>query len=492
MRVEPGKILVVEDDEDIRSYLQDVLMLEGYLVEKASSGQDALRKVETFAPDLLLLDLMLPDISGEEICKNLKNDPEKSDIKIFMLTAKSSVEEKIKGFKAGADDYLGKPFSTEELLARIAVHFRLIRLKKTLAFSENRHRTLLENLPDAVLLLSGNNLVCSANSKIFSLLKLPSTLKLEGMNLDELSKLSPLFEKIKQLVKKAKYGLTSVSNYDEYSQIIDGVEHFFEISALPIQEAVCDEKAIQILVRDVTEKKAIDKMLEKIEKINSLEILANGVAHEINNPLAGIANALKLIQKKSLSEDKQNALFEQASESIKRIKNITKDLTFFVQQEKADVSSFSIQEATSDAVSFIGYQKGGKEVDLMFEFSEEPLRITGSRSSYVQLMLNLLLNSIQAIEEKGKINVYICEEPEGVARVSVKDSGCGIPHKELEFVFDPFFSIKKNGIATGLGLTVARKIIRLFQGSIEVTSAQGEGTEIVMLFPITEKVTTNN
>src|SRR3989304_6734330 len=115
-------ILFVEDDKDFRDYVFDLLTKNGLVVQSVNKGTQAISKAEKQEPDLVLLDLTLPDMTGESVCTELKKMY--PDIPIIMLTAKSSVSEKVEGFNLGADDYITKPFEPEELIARIKARLR--------------------------------------------------------------------------------------------------------------------------------------------------------------------------------------------------------------------------------------------------------------------------------------------------------------------------------------------------------------------------------
>jgi two-component system, OmpR family, response regulator MprA len=116
-----AKILVIDDEERIRQFLQRGLTFEGYRVETAAEGPEALDKVRDNPPDLVLLDLMLPGMDGVEVCRRIRSA---SDVPILMLTAKEAIEDRVAGLDAGADDYLVKPFSFDELLARVRALLR--------------------------------------------------------------------------------------------------------------------------------------------------------------------------------------------------------------------------------------------------------------------------------------------------------------------------------------------------------------------------------
>jgi two-component system response regulator MprA len=116
-----AKILIIEDEERIRTFLQRGLTLEGYDVEAVGDGQMGLRFFEDFQPDLVLLDVMLPGIDGLEVCRRLR---ETSNVPVLMLTAKEAIEDRVAGLDAGADDYLVKPFALDELMARVRALLR--------------------------------------------------------------------------------------------------------------------------------------------------------------------------------------------------------------------------------------------------------------------------------------------------------------------------------------------------------------------------------
>jgi len=124
------KVLVVEDEANIRQVLKYNLELDGYDVILANNGEEALKKVQD-GPELILLDIMMPGIGGIEACRRLKEDPATSSIPIFMLTAKSQIDDIEKAFKAGADDYLTKPFEPKELSTKISIKLENYRKKQS-------------------------------------------------------------------------------------------------------------------------------------------------------------------------------------------------------------------------------------------------------------------------------------------------------------------------------------------------------------------------
>ncbi len=145
-------IFIVEDDPDINEILEDNLWREGYRLRTFTNGEKALDAIMKTPPDLIILDLNLPGMSGLEICKYIRNNEITADIPVIMLTARSEEIDKIIGFEVGADDYMTKPFSPRELLARIRVH---LRRSKKLKFDEFEHGPLRVNFATHEVMLEG-------------------------------------------------------------------------------------------------------------------------------------------------------------------------------------------------------------------------------------------------------------------------------------------------------------------------------------------------
>lgn len=140
------KILVVDDNE-FNVHLMEILLLkENYQVIKAKSGAEALKKVESETPDLILLDIMMPEMNGYEVMAKLKADDRYKEIPIVLLTAVSNPDDIVKGFKLGADDYVTKPFSKEELIIRINHQISLIAAKRQITKQNEELRAMIEKL----------------------------------------------------------------------------------------------------------------------------------------------------------------------------------------------------------------------------------------------------------------------------------------------------------------------------------------------------------
>ena len=148
------KILLVDDERRIIEVLEAYLEREGYEIHRADNGIDALKKVKTIHPDLIILDLMLPDISGEEVCRLVRKE---SDVPILMLTAKSAEDDRINGIVIGADDYLTKPFSPREVVVRVQAILRRVKKSEKIELLEFNHKKLVIDLIKKEVMINGDD-----------------------------------------------------------------------------------------------------------------------------------------------------------------------------------------------------------------------------------------------------------------------------------------------------------------------------------------------
>src|SRR5580658_6298272 len=161
-----NSILIVDDDERVRALFAECLRDKGYEVREAAGGFQGLELVRKNLPDLVLLDVRLPDVSGVEICRQIKNDPALADVFVALCSGEATEsDDKVGGLQVGADEYLVKPFGLQELLARVGTLLRLRDTTAALRASEEHYRRLIDILPDAICLISPQGRIISINSQ---------------------------------------------------------------------------------------------------------------------------------------------------------------------------------------------------------------------------------------------------------------------------------------------------------------------------------------
>ncbi|MCK9554614.1 ATP-binding protein [bacterium] len=211
--------------------------------------------------------------------------------------------------------------------------------------------------------------------------------------------------------------------------------------------------------------------------------LAAGIAHEINNPLGGMINAVAQLRKQQDLSSKEIEYLDMVYSGLQKIRDtVRKILRFEFSQSKTSAAPVNINEALERSLAFIEHKIEEKQVEVKTKFKISGAKITGDMSDLQQAFLNLLLNAVDAVSEGGKIEIST-ETENGFVIVKIKDNGCGIDDVELPKIFDLFYTSKISGRGIGLGLSITHNIIRNHNGMIDVRSKKDYGTEFVIKFP---------
>jgi signal transduction histidine kinase len=243
--------------------------------------------------------------------------------------------------------------------------------------------------------------------------------------------------------------------------------------------------------RDITERKLLEANLAHSERLVSMGLLASGLAHEINNPLASISTFVeglkrKLPSRKDATGDDLAGLGQSLGlilKEIERAKDVTQRLLILAQKDEPGRSLVNLNESLLETVSLVRYEGSRKGIRLEVELDPEIPTLKLSESQVRQVFLNLLLNSLQAGHPGGQVQCRTWHE-DGRAFVSVRDDGNGIETADLIKIFDPFFSKKPSGQSTGLGLFISKSIVSSMGGAITVESSSGNGAKFTVWFPV--------
>jgi PAS domain S-box-containing protein len=246
-----------------------------------------------------------------------------------------------------------------------------------------------------------------------------------------------------------------------------------------------------ILLEDLTDSKLLQAQVAHQDRLASIGRLAAGVAHEIGNPLTGIACLAQ-----NLPFDMDPAVVEERAELIveqtRRIDRIVRSLVSFshagaggVAQEQPSISEpFKVRDAVEEAMELVRLSRQARGVESV-NSCNETLLVDGDRNKLIQVFVNLLTNACDASSAGARVEVW-AERQNGETRIAVADSGAGIPEAVRDRIFEPFFTTKVAGEGTGLGLSLVYSIVREHRGSVEVASSEGVGTTITVVLPHAE------
>jgi signal transduction histidine kinase len=296
------------------------------------------------------------------------------------------------------------------------------------------------------------------------------------------------------------WALPNSASYEEaeFDLSINDTHRLLAMSVTPLMENRQRAGAI-IRVDDITERRAKEAQIRRIENLASLTTLAAGVAHEIKNPLSSLSIHVQLIQKvldnpKNTNPKKQNEnstsknstinrYLKIVNEEIERLNGIVVDFLFATRPLNAELRKANINTLIKELVEFVHFEleESGVECVLNLQENIEPVFIDTRLMN--QAFLNLIKNAIAAMGDGGKLTIT-SECTAGELRVSIADTGAGIPEKNLAKIFEPYFTTKDSG--SGLGLTLVFKIIKEHRGEITVRSHEGEGSVFFVTIPVTQ------
>ncbi|HYG97520.1 MAG TPA: ATP-binding protein [Terriglobales bacterium] len=245
-----------------------------------------------------------------------------------------------------------------------------------------------------------------------------------------------------------------------------------------------------IILDDITERTDLETQLSQAEKMSSIGLLAAGVAHEVNTPLAVISSYAQMLQKQVAADEKQSKLLEKITHQTFRASEIVNNLLNFSRTSGTEFSQIDLNKVIHDTLTLLEHQFKTAHVRVENELEPGLPAIQGNAGKLQQVFLNLFLNARDAMPDGGTLRV-ITSNGNGVS-VSVSDTGTGIAQEHIQRIYDPFFTTKnapRNGQrrGTGLGLSVTYGIIQEHAGKISVDSRVGEGTTFVLEFPLLKK-----
>jgi signal transduction histidine kinase len=274
-----------------------------------------------------------------------------------------------------------------------------------------------------------------------------------------------------------------------YARMTSGVKAPTSIEGL--------EKEIRMLTERWTEfcehcQRLHDSEMVQAEHLATLGEIAAGVAHEIRNPLAGIAGAIEIITKGFPADHPDREVLEDLRHEVHRIEKTLNDLLVYARPKPSHFGPTDLREITAQTLQLARQQIGSKKVNFSVEISPSLPGFRADAEQLHQVLLNLILNAIQALDDEGRVTVAArllnpeTQHQAGQLEIAVSDTGPGIPPEHLERIFRPFYTTKRSG--TGLGLSLCRRIIRQHGGTLTAKSEIGHGSEFTIRFPFRKAV----
>ena len=241
-----------------------------------------------------------------------------------------------------------------------------------------------------------------------------------------------------------------------------------------------------LLFDDVTQRERLEEQMSQTEKLTSLGLLAAGVAHEVNTPLAVISNYIQMLAKQMPEGDPRQSIIEKIVKQTFRASEIVNNLLNFSRTGAAEAADIDVNRVVEETLSLVAHPLKASQIQVVKQLGEPLPPVRGSANKLQQVFLNLFLNARDAMPSGGMLEVRTAAH-NGSVEIEVADTGAGIAREHLHRIFDPFFTTKASGRGTGLGLSVSYGIVKEHAGKIDVRSTPGKGTSFHVEFPAVKK-----
>ncbi len=518
-------VLVADDNADMRQYLSR-LLAERYRVQTAPDGRAALDAARDQVPDLVLSDVMMPRLDGLGLVRELRADPELATLPIILLSARAGEECRVEGLQHGADDYLIKPFSARELLARVAAHLEMARMRKDAAEeirrSEERFRAFVTASSDVMyrmspdwnemLQLQGRDFIPDTTSPSSTWLAKyihPDDQPLVLAAINEAVRTRSVFELEHRVLRvDGALGWT----FSRAIPVMNGsgeiVEWFGAAADITERKRAEEElrrtkEGLEIRVRERTAELQVSNMAlvdhaARLERLNEeLQEFAFVASHDLQEPLRKIqtfGNLLAGKYRELLDEEGRDYLMRM-TRAASRMSELLHSLLAYsrIATRPNPFEPVQLGRVVEEALSDLEMAVTGNGGRV--EAGDLPT-IDGDAPQLRQLFQNLIGNAIKYCKESEKPLVRIHGNVDGeVCRILIRDNGIGFEQEYVDRIFRPFQRLhgkSSNYEGMGMGLAICRKIVERHGGSITAESASGHGATFIVTLPVRNKKTRDN
>ena len=443
----------------------------------------------------------MPELDGFGLLRELRANSRTSSVPVILLSARAGEEAKLEGLGAGADDYLIKPFSARELLARVDTHIKLAEIRRQaeaeIRESGLRFRRLFEANIFAVAFGDFAGRIRDANQAFLDLVGYTHE-DLEAGRISWLEMTPPEYRDLDYRSQAELRQRGTCTPFEKEYIRKDGSRVTILIGAAFLQEPYDEQDTCVHFCLDLTERKKIEAQLRHTQKLESLGVLAGGVAHDFNNLLVGILGNASLALESTTSSSPNHVLLEEVVRASERAADLTRQLLAYAGKGRFVIEPIDLSVLIREIGSLI-QASIPKNVQLRLDLQDGLPCVEGDSAQLQQLVMNLIINGAEAMGSQNgtvlvgtglqQVDEYYLRSvftghdiaPGKYVMLEVQDTGCGMDEDTISKIFDPFFSTKFMG--RGLGLAAALGIVRGHRGAIKVYSQPGKGSTFKVLFP---------
>ncbi|MEO5656452.1 MAG: response regulator [Nitrospiria bacterium] len=474
----------MDDHESGRYALTRLLTSEGFSVLEAATGGEALTLMSE-ALDLVILDVHLPDMSGLEVCRRIKSNPDTASLPVLHLSATYvQSEDRARGLAGGADAYLTEPVEAPELIATIHALLRVRQAEEKARTIAYEWQATFDAINDGIAILDLDGRIVRGNRALTHLVHQPDASLIGRPHHEVLPVEGPdsAFTHMLRTGCRETFDVTRGGRW-------------FRSTSDPLVNARGAVTGAIYLLSDITQHKHDEEEILRTGKLEALGVLAGGIAHDFNNTLTAIVGHISLAKLALDPSSKIAARLKEAAAVCLKARNLTQQLLTFAKGGTPVKKGVAIKEWLESQAQVVGASSAPCRVHVPSELwpviaDEEQLR---------QVIAQVLANAHEAMPDGGVITLTAetvilraqaspSLKDGRYVKVTIKDQGVGISPEQLSRIFDPFFSTKSRH--NGLGLTTAYSIMKKHEGQITVESEPGIGSVFSLYFPAAREAMT--
>ena len=501
------KILVVDNHPIMLKYMAGLLEKKGYRVITAEDGLSALEILEDYLPDIIFVDLVMPNIDGRKLCRIIRGLPKLKDVYLIILSA-IAAEDDLDCIELGVDACIAKaPFNKMEkhiltALNRLGSGSSYHMPRKTIGLEDIHARTItqelladkkhfeviLASMSEGILEITHEAKVVYANPAALSTIGIPEVEFLA-------SNFTDLFaEKDRKRVEHMLVNMRNISQTNTPDSLVPMKNKRVELKFLPLERE--GHRSI-VMLNDVTEQKRNEAQLQQAQKMEAIGTLAAGIAHDFNNLLMGIQGYASLMLLQTHSTHPHYKMLRGIEKQVQSGSKLTKQLLGYGRKGKYELKLNDFNELVEETSDTFGRTK--KEITIHRKLSPDLLKVKVDHSQLKQVLLNIYVNAADTMPDGGDLFLKTTSTshkemdgklydptPGDYVLLEITDTGTGMDEKTRERIFEPFFTTKGMGRGTGLGLASAYGIVKGHNGYIDVKSEKGRGTTFRIYLPATE------
>ena len=475
------RILVVDDEVRIREACQLVLEDCGYGVSLAASGAIGLELIRDQHFDIILLDLMMPELSGFGVLAQVK--ALHPDTVVIVITGYATLEHSVDAMKKGAFDFIPKPFTPEHLRVTIAKAIDYTRTLRDIADTRSRLRTLVNRISDGVMCTNHEHRVALANPAFLRMIGSAAESAI-GSCVDDFLYIPRIREMIREALHISGSEVAELTEEIPVNGHGQSEEMILDVRCAPFRDRTGRNLGVITVLHDISALKKIDRMKSEFVSMVSHEIRSpmNSVLMQIQIVLDGLAGDLT---------EKQRDILTRAHLKIENLANMTTELLDLARIESGLITlerqPVDLADVIRDQVAFHLPFATSASIEMVVDVPETLPPVLANRRNMEEVLSNLITNAIKYSPDGGQVmvsaaivNDYLC--------IRLKDTGMGICAEDQHRIFQRFYRVKDektryiNG--TGLGLAIVKSILAFHQGRIKIESQQGEGSTFSVFLPI--------